>query len=120
MTGMNGCQMMKADMGAAKANQSCLVVSGRQRPNQEVSVKKVLATVIVAVVVGVVLVGGATAFGGRLGTRSELSDNSVMSRAQGMMPLVTVTAEKPRLVMPTVEVVAVRTVAMSGSGLNVN
>jgi hypothetical protein len=40
-----------------------------------------------------------------------------MSRAQGMMPLVTVTAEMPRLVMPTVEVVAVRTVAMGPSDL---
>jgi hypothetical protein len=36
------------------------------------------------------------------------------------MPEVTVTAEMPRLVMPTVEVQAVRTIAMSGSSLRAN
>jgi hypothetical protein len=37
-----------------------------------------------------------------------------------MMPEVVVTADMPRLVMPTVEVQAVRAVAMSGSDLRVN
>jgi hypothetical protein len=36
------------------------------------------------------------------------------------MPEVVVTAEMPRLVMATVEVRAVRTVALSGSDLRVN
>jgi hypothetical protein len=43
-----------------------------------------------------------------------------MSRAAGMMPEVVSTAEMPRLVMPTVEVHAFRTVAMSFSVNNVN
>jgi hypothetical protein len=77
-----------------------------------VSVKKVLAIVIGAVVVGVVLVGGTLA-----GSHSGMT---ATADGQGMMPVVTVTGEMPRLVMPTVEVVAVRTVAMSGSDLRVN
>jgi hypothetical protein len=113
MTGMNGCQMMKADMDAAMANQSCLGVSGRQRPNQEVSVKKVLAAVIAAVVAGVVLVGGAMAVQGSRKT------GDPVFHSQGMMPEVEVSAEMPRLVMPTVEVVAVRTVAMGPTDLRV-
>ena len=39
---------------------------------------------------------------------------------QGLMPEVVVTAEMPRLVMPTVEVHAFRTVAMSTSANSVN
>lgn len=38
---------------------------------------------------------------------------------QGLMPEVAVTAEMPRLVMPTVEVHAFRTVAASGTAGNV-
>jgi hypothetical protein len=111
MTDMNGCRKTKADMVAATATQGCLEVSGRKGPNQEVSVRKVLATVIAVAVVGVVLVGGALA-----GANSRVSS----ADRQGMMPEVTVTAEMPRLVMPTVEVYAVRTMAMSGSNLLVN
>jgi hypothetical protein len=111
MTGMNGFRKTKADMVAVTTDHAYLGLSGRQRPNQEVSVKKVLATVIAAVVVGVVLVGGALA-----GANSRVSS----ADRQGMMPLVTVTADMPRLVMPTVEVQAVRAVAMSGSDLRVN
>jgi hypothetical protein len=74
-----------------------------------VSVKKLMAAVIATVVAGVVLVGGALA-----GSHSRATADR-----QGMMPEVTVTAEMPRLVMPTVEVMAVRTVAMSPSDLRV-
>lgn len=74
--------------------------------------KKVVAAVVAAVVVGVVLVGGALA--GSHGRASATTNR------YGMMPVVTVTAEMPRLVMPTVEVRAFRTLAMSGSGFNVN
>ncbi len=44
------------------------------------------------------------------------------AREQGMMPEVVVTAEMPRLVMPTVEVRAFRdpSVAMGNSAVNVN
>jgi hypothetical protein len=38
----------------------------------------------------------------------------------GLMPEVVVTAEMPRLVVDTVEVRAVRTVALEGSALRVN
>jgi hypothetical protein len=85
----------------------------------EVSVMKKLSTVMAAALV-VALFAVALVVGGRLGTRSELAGNSVMSRAQGLMPEVVVTAEMPRIVMPTVVVHAFRPVAMSGSGLNVN
>lgn len=81
---------------------------------------KVLSLGVAAVLAAVLVVGAALAVGGQLGTRSELAGNSVMSRAQGMMPEVAVTAEMPRLVMPTVEVRGFRTVAMSGSDLRIN
>jgi hypothetical protein len=67
--------------------------------------------VMVAVVVGLVLVGGAIA--------ASHGRTSATPDRQGMMPVVTVTAEMPRLVMPTVEVVAVRTLAMNGTAYNV-
>ena len=82
--------------------------------------KNVLGAGMAVVLVTVLVVGAALALGGGLGTRSELGSNSVMSRAQGVMPEVVGTAEMPRLLMPVVEVVAFRTVAMTGSGLNVN
>ena len=99
--------------------------------NREVCVTKVLTAVVAAALVMVALVGGAAlAVEGRLGTRSvprpghdpkSSADfgHVPASRAQGMMPEVVVTAEMPRLVMPTVEVHAVRMVAMSGSDLRV-
>ncbi len=72
--------------------------------------KKLMAAVMATVVAGVVLVGGALAG----------SQGRATADWQGMMPEVTVTAEMPRLVMPTVEVVAVRAVAMTGSDLHVD
>jgi hypothetical protein len=111
MTDMNGCRKTKAGSGVPTAIHGCLQVSGRQRTNGEVSVTKVLTAVVAAALVIVVLIGGARAWAsGR--------DNSAADR-QGMMPVVTVSAEMPRLVMPTVEVHAVRMVAMSGSDLRV-
>jgi hypothetical protein len=111
MTGMNGCRKTKAGSGAATAIHGCLQISGRQVTNREVSVTKVMAAVVAVALVMVVLVGGAIA--GASGR-----DNAAADR-HGMMPVVTVTAEMPRLVMPTVEVHAVRMVAMSGSDLRV-
>ena len=58
--------------------------------------------------VAAVLVGGAMA-----GVKNE-------NARTGMMPEVVSTAEMPRLVMPTVEVHAFRTVAMSTSVYNAN
>jgi len=72
-------------------------------------VKKVLSLGMAVALVTVLVVGAALAVQGGFGTQT-----------QGMMPEVVVTAEMPRLVMPTVEVVGVRTAAMSGSDLRVN
>jgi len=89
-------------------------------------VKRILAAGMAAAVVMVLVVGAALAVEGRLGTRSvprpghdpkSSADfgHVPMSRAQGMMPEVVVAAEMPRLVMPTVEVQALRTVAGLGT-----
>jgi len=67
---------------------------------------KILTGLLAVAIVAAVVVGGAMA-----GTKA--------FAPLGMMPEVTVTAEMPRLVMPTIEVHAVRTVAMSGSDLSV-
>ena len=67
---------------------------------------KILTGLLAVAIVAAVVVGGAMA-----GTKA--------LAPSGMMPEVTVTAEMPRLVMPTIEVHAVRTVAMSGSDLSV-
>ena len=73
---------------------------------------KMLSAGVAAVLVSVLLVGAALAGANDRG-------NATASR-QGLMPVVTVTAEMPRLVMPTVEVRGFRTVALSGSGLRVD
>ena len=74
--------------------------------------KKVLATVVAAALVTVLLAGVAL-------VRADVRGNATANR-QGMMPEVVVTAEMPRIVMPTVEVRAFRTLAMNGASLNVN
>jgi hypothetical protein len=111
MTDMNGCHQTKSDSDAAMANQRCLQVRGRQVTNREVFVTKLMAAVVAVALMAVVLVGGAIA--GASGRDHAAADRN------GMMPVVTVSAEMPRLVMPTVEVHAVRMVAMSGSDLHV-
>jgi outer membrane biosynthesis protein TonB len=72
---------------------------------------KMLSLVIAGALVAALLVGVALT---SLGVQSHAADS------QGLMPEVVVTAEMPRLVMPTVEVQAFRSVAMSASRLNVN
>ncbi len=67
--------------------------------------------ILAAAIVVVLFVGSAL-------TAANLQGRREASR-QGLMPEVTVTAEMPRLVMPTVEVHAVRMVAMSGSDLHI-
>ena len=74
--------------------------------------KKVLATVVAAALVTVPLAGAAL-------VRANVRGNATANR-QGMMPEVVVTAEMPRIVMPTVEVRAFRTLAMNGASPNVN
>jgi hypothetical protein len=111
MTDMNGCHQTKSGADMARAIQGCLQVRGRQVTNREVSVTKVMTAVVTAAMLAVVLVGGAIA--GANGRGRATADR------YGMMPVVAVTAEMPRLVMPTVEVHAIRTVAMSESDLRV-
>ena len=85
---------------------------------------KKLSTVMAAALVAVLFVAALVVGGrARLGHDPKSSadfGHVPMSRAQGLMPEVVVTAERPTLVMPTVEVRAYRSVAMSGSGSNVN
>ena|GEM_PF-1206570 len=120
MTDMNGYRIAKADMVTAAAGQGCLLrakwdAKGKvemTKVEYEGEKMKMLSAGVAAVLVMGLLVGAAFAVAnGRA--------NSTASR-QGMMPEVTVTAEMPRLVMPTVEVRGFRTVAMSGSDLHVN
>jgi len=113
MTGMIGFRDTRAEMVAVMANDACLGVSASQGLNREVSVKKVLAAAMVVALVAVTLVGFAALVGVN-GRGTGTADR------QGTMPEVVVTAEMPRLVMPTVEVHAFRTVAMSPSVYNVN
>ena len=72
----------------------------------------VLVAVAAAALVTVPLAGAAL-------VRANVRGNATANR-QGMMSEVVVRAEAPRLVMPTVEVRAFRTLAMNGSSLNVN
>jgi hypothetical protein len=120
MTDMNGCRMTKADTVVATATQGC-PLGAKWDAKGKVEMTKVgcegekmkVLSVGMAVVLAAVLVVGA-ALAGAIGR-----GNATASR-QGLMSEVTVTAEMPRLVMPTVEVQAVRTVAMSGSDLRAN
>jgi hypothetical protein len=73
---------------------------------------KVLSAGMAMLAVAVLVVGVALA-----GANSR---GNATATGQGLMPEVTATAEMPRLVMPTVEVRAVRTVAMGGLDLLVN
>lgn len=83
----------------------------KQRPEAEVAMTRILTAVMaVALVAALFVDAGLAAANGR--------DNTGADR-QGLMPEVAVTAEMPRLVMPTVEARASRTVAMSGSDLHV-
>ena len=74
--------------------------------------KNVLAAVVAAALVTVLLAGVAL-------VRANVRGNATAS-SQGMMPEVVVRAEAPRIVMPTVDVRAFRTLAMNGASLNVN
>lgn len=107
MTDVNGCRTKKTDEGEATAYCGRLGAEVVQRPELEVAMMKILAAAIVVVL----FVGSAL-------TAANLQGRREASR-QGLMPEVTVTAEMPRLVMPTVEVHAVRMVAMSGSDLHI-
>lgn len=72
-----------------------------------------MLTVGMAAVLAIVALVGVAALAGVNRQGSATADR------QGMMPEVVVTAEMPRLVMPTVEVRAFRSVAMGASSLNV-
>ncbi len=120
MTDMNGCRKTKADMVAAAASQGCLLgakwdAKGKvemTKVEHEGEKMKMLSAGMAAVLVMGLLVGAAFAVAnGRA---------NATASSRGLMPEVVVTAEMPRLVMPTVEVHAVRTVALSGSDLRVN
>jgi len=104
MTGMNGSQ--KAEYGVSAAETRLPGFAGLGS-DMEVVMTKILTGLLAAAIVAAVMLGGALA-----GARA--------SASAGMMPEVVSTAEMPRLVMPTVEVHAFRSVAMSAPGYNVN
>ena len=120
MMDVNGYRIVKADMVAAETDQGCLLrakwdAKGKvemTKVGYEGEKMKMLSAGVAAVLVMGLLVGAAFAVAnGRA--------NSTASQ-QGMMPEVSVTAEMPRLVMPTVEVRGFRTVAMNESDPRVN
>ena len=98
---------MQTAGGVATADVGRLEDDVVQRPELEVVMTKILTAAMVAVL-----------FVGTALTAANVQGRHGANR-QGLMPEVTVTAEMPRLVMPTVEVHAVRMVAMSGSDLRV-
>jgi hypothetical protein len=79
----------------------------------EVLMSNTLAVVIGAALVAALFVGATAATTGCVQRGREKYE-------QGIVPEVVVRAEMPRLVMPTVEVQALRTLAMTGSSFNVN
>jgi len=119
MTGMSVSQVTESTGSGAAVTGLCLGNSVGLRYDMEVAMKNVLTGLLAVAVVAAVVVGGAFAAEGRLGTRS-VQGQVPSSPAQGLMPEVVSTAEMPRLVMPTVEVRAFQTVAMSEQSLLVN
>jgi hypothetical protein len=114
MTGMSECRDSEPSRSRVDCGLGFVPVEGKG-PNMEVGgMKKLSAKMAAAVVVALSVV--ALVVGGRLGTRYVPRDAS----RQGLMPEVVVRAEKPGIVMPTVEVRAFRTLAMSASSMNVN
>jgi hypothetical protein len=133
MTGMSECLGLRTGGQMVAAEHACLNVHGIERPHVEVVMRKTLSVVVAAALVAALLVGGVlmgAKNGAKTGTvpravRSEGGEAtrsgglSAVSARAGLMPEVVVRAEMPRLVMPTVEVRAYRTLAMSASGSNV-
>jgi hypothetical protein len=113
MTGMSEYPDRKNGYQMAAAEDECLVVRRSKRQNVEVAMRKTLSVVVAAVVAVAISAGVALAVTTNVQGRRDVN-------RQGLMPEVVVTAEMPRLVMPTVEVRAFRTLAMNGSGFNVN
>jgi hypothetical protein len=107
MTGMNGSQKMTHTDFGVVASGRCLTGFAGHRSDMEVVMTKILTGMLAVAIVAAVVVGGSM-------TGAKTFAHS------GMMPEVVSTAEMPRLVMPTVEVHAFRTVAMSTSVYNVN
>jgi hypothetical protein len=98
---------------AAVAPRACLISAMGLKANLEVLMSKTLTVVMAAALVAALFVGATvTAKDGVQVGRSDYQ--------QGIMPEVVVKAEMPRLVMPTVQARAFRTLAMTGSGFNVN
>jgi redox-regulated HSP33 family molecular chaperone len=110
---MSECPDLKAGDQVAEAEHECLAVRISERTYVEVAMRKTLSAVVAAAVAVALFVGAA------LSVTTNVQGRRDVSR-QGLMPEIVVTAEKPRLVMPTVEVHAFRTLATNGSGLNVN
>ena len=129
MTGMNVGQMTKYTGSSVAVAARCLRRPEVLRADMEVAVKRMLEGLLAVALVAAVVVGLGLA-SERLGARtvprtgrdpkpSVGFGHVPVSRDAGMMPEVVVTAEMPRLVMPTVEVSAFRTMAVSGTVSNV-
>ncbi len=107
MTGMSVSQMTKAAGAGMAAIGRCLRVFSGRGSDREVVMTRILTGLLAVAIVAASIFGAAM-----VGARK--------SAASGMMPEVVATAEMPRLVMPTVEVHAFRTVAMSFAVNNAN
>jgi hypothetical protein len=122
MTGMSVSQMTKSTGSGMAAAGGCLRRFVGLRSDMEVVMTKLLTGLLAVAIVAAVAVG-AMRMGAKTGTVPHAERfgglSPVFARA-GMLPEVVSTAEMPRLVMPTVEVHAYRTMAMSFSVNNVN
>jgi hypothetical protein len=123
MTGMSELRDSEPSRGR-KGSAGVVGLLEGQRPNMGGSAMKKLSTVMAAVVVAalfVVTMVRASAVGLGHDPKPSVGLGHVpASRAQGLMPEVVVTAEMPRIVMPTVVVYGYRHVAMNARVLNVN
>jgi hypothetical protein len=118
MTGMNGSQTTKSTGSSVAVAARCLRSSEGLVVDMEVAVKRMMTGLLAVAVLAAFAVGGAMT-AARTGSRHSLMVDSAVSNDAGMMPEVVVSAAMPRLVMPTVEVNAFRTVAVSGTVRNV-
>jgi hypothetical protein len=113
MIGMSEYPNHNAGGPRAAARESCLNSARGLMSSLEVLMNKALTVVVAVALVAVLFVGAAA-------TAKYRTQDGRSGYQQGIMPEVVVKAEMPRLVMPTVQVRAFRTLAMTGSSSNIN
>ena len=112
MTGMSEYSNLEASSRKVAAPEACLISARGPKSSLEVLMNKTLTVVSAAALVAALSVGATVARNDRMRAgRNEYQ--------HGIMPEVVVKADVPRLVMPTVEVHAYRTVAANRTAGNV-